>query len=73
MKKEDFNQALADINQAVQLNPKDGFILASRAKIYFKMKDYFRAWEDVHEAQGMGHKLDDNFIEELKSVSGRDQ
>lgn len=71
-KRGDLDGALTAINRAIEISPTDTDIILIRAKIYFRMNDYDKVWEDVHRIEAQGGKLDPKLLDELKSVSGRD-
>ncbi len=68
---ENFNQAIADYTQAVKIVPGYAQAYYNRAFSYFMAKDYDRAWSDVHDAENLGMVANPEFVDELKSASGR--
>ncbi len=56
----DLDKALKLINQALQLEPNNGYYLDSLAWVYFRKKDYKKAWEIIKKA--IVHVKDDPII-----------
>ncbi|MFA5101102.1 MAG: tetratricopeptide repeat protein, partial [Candidatus Omnitrophota bacterium] len=67
------NQALACYNRALELSPDDVETFANRAQTFLHLRQYDNAWEDVHQAEALGAKIDSKFIAGLKSASGRNK
>lgn len=72
-KKGDFDKAIADCCRAIQINPRLPYPYKNRAFAYFGKKEYSKSWKDVHKAQALSYKFDDNFINILKESSGRQE
>jgi tetratricopeptide (TPR) repeat protein len=68
-----YDQALADYNKAVEINPKFAPSYSNRGRLYFLKKEYDKAWDDVHEAQVLGYKLEPKFLNDLREASGREK
>jgi len=66
-------QAISDYNKAIEINPKFPEAFYNLAFIYYRLKEYDKAWSNVHQAEGLGASVDPNFINELKKASGREQ
>jgi len=69
----DLERALADYNKALLLNSDYAEAYALRAGIYLFEKDYDNAWYDIHKAESLGYEVPSAFLEELKSMSGREE
>jgi tetratricopeptide (TPR) repeat protein len=67
------DQAMADFNKALELNPKLPPAYEMRAMLYFKKKEYDKAWNDVHKAQSFGYRVYPWFLKRLRKDSGRDK
>jgi tetratricopeptide (TPR) repeat protein len=63
--------ALADFDKAIQFSPDDAEAYNSRAIVYYIKKNYDQAWLDVRKAQSLGFKVNEEFLEGLKQVSGQ--
>lgn len=72
MSQMDFTQGLADFTKAITLDSQLAQAYVNRGFIYYKLKEFGSAWADVHKAQEMGQVVDQEFIEALKKLSGRD-
>jgi len=66
-----FVPALADYDKALDLNPSFKEVYFNRAVVYYQLKQYNKAWKEVHNAQESGALVNPGFINELKKVSGR--
>ena len=64
--KKEFFKAISDFNTAVSINPKYADAYNNRAVTLFYMKDYKSALADVQKSQGLGKKIDPEFLKELK-------
>ncbi len=52
---------------------RDAKAYYNRAGAYYYKKDYDKAWEDVHKAQGLGYQINPEFLKALCEASGRDK
>lgn len=68
-----FTQAISDFTKAIEINPNYADAYYFRAVLYNKLKDYDKAWQDVHKAEDLGYKFDFQLLEDLKKASGRDK
>jgi len=68
-----YEQAISDLNKAIEINPELAEAYNNRALIYYKQGNYNKAWEDVHKAESLGYKVNPEFIEKLKKTSGREK
>ena len=66
-------KAMADYNKAIVINPNYADVYYNRAVIYYQLKEYDRAWVDVHKVGSLGIKINPEFLEDLKKVSGKDR
>ena len=57
-RKGDFDEAIEDYNQAIELNPKSAVAYQNRGNIYFDQKDFDEAIEDYNQAIEYKTKLD---------------
>ena len=68
-----YDEAIIEFNKAIAVDPGDANAYYNRARVYFLIKEYNKAWEDVHTAKMLGYDIDLEFIEELKKASARDE
>jgi Tfp pilus assembly protein PilF len=68
-----FDQAIADLNKALELDPKYDLAYYGRARAFYGKKEYGLAWEDVRKAQSLGIKIDPKFLDDLRRASGREK
>lgn len=66
-------QAIADYSMAIKINAIYVKAYNNRALAYYNLKDYKKAWADVHKVQKIGGAIDPDFIEVLKKASGQKQ
>ena len=66
-----FELALLDLNKALKLNPYSVEAYRARSKVYFCLKDFDKAWTDVHVLGSLGVKIDEDFLNKLKFASRR--
>ena len=71
--KNDFSLALSDYNKAVAIDANNAQAYYNRAVMNFEKQDYARSWEDVHRAQMLGYKVNPEFMEQLKKLSGKEK
>ncbi len=71
LSKGDVDRAIADYDKAAEINPNLSLIYHNRARAYFNKKDYDKCWDDVYKVKALGGKVEPNFIEKLKRVSGK--
>ena len=82
-----YNKALYFLDKAIEIDPNSTLSYEVRAKVYCKLKQYNKAWDDVKKAQSLGTKVqiwdgrklqskayevDPVFLEELRRASGRE-
>ncbi len=65
--------AIKDFTKVIELAPEAPTIYENRARTYLAQKSYDAAWADVKAAQRLGHKVDPDFLADLRSASGREK
>jgi tetratricopeptide (TPR) repeat protein len=68
-----YQAAIADYTKAIEINPSFAAAYHNRGDAYFMIKEYDKAWADVHKAEGLGLAIDPEFLNALKKLSGRDK
>ena len=68
-----FAQAVSDYTKAIEMNPNYAGAYYGRVMVYYNLKEYGKAWADVHKAESLGMKADPTFLIMLKEASGRDK
>lgn len=67
-------QAISDYTKHIEINPYDAKGYSNRGVAYYAIKEYDKAWLDVHKAEGLElYVVDPGFLKELKKASGRDR
>ena len=70
LSKKEYGKAIADFNQAMQLNPdEDGFIALCynhRAAAYFHSGQYKKSWQDIQQILDMDYIVDPGFLAALR-------
>ncbi len=64
------DKAILDYTKTLELNPHDPSVYDERAKVYFSIKEYEKAWLDVHKAESLGHVTNPGFLKVLREASG---
>lgn len=64
-----YDKAITDFTMAIRLKPDHARAYYYRAVEYFNLKEYDKSWEDVRKAQGLGYKVDPNFVRKLSEKS----
>jgi len=68
-------KAMADLTQALQMNPNEkGFVAQcynDRAVIYFRSGQYAESWHDVEKARELGYQVHPGFLAELEKKGYR--
>jgi len=67
------SQAVFDYTRAIKNNAFYVKAYNNRELAYYKLKEYDKAWSDVHTIEVIGGSVGPYFIEELKVASGKDQ
>ena len=57
----------------VEINPSDALAYQNRAAAYYYLKDFDKAWEDVHKAQELGAEIAAGFLKNLQEASRRER
>jgi len=70
-KQEKVDEAIADYTKVIEMDPKYAPAYKNRAVVYFFKKDYDSSWKDVHKSEELGLKMNSDFLQDLKSDSGR--
>jgi tetratricopeptide (TPR) repeat protein len=73
LRKGQYDRAIADYTTFLQTNPRAKAIAyLDRGKAYAGKREFDKAWDDVHQAQNLGAKVDPKFLQELRQASGRE-
>jgi tetratricopeptide (TPR) repeat protein len=68
-----FDQAIADFNKALEIDPKYTEAYISRGKAYYFKGEYDKAWGDIKKAQGLGYKIPAEFLDTLRKASEKNK
>lgn len=68
----DYTKAIEDYTRAIEINPGYRSVYINRAFAYFYKGDYAKSWLDVRQAGELKQGIPDDFIRELKRLSGAD-
>lgn len=71
--RDDLDRAIADWNSSIKLCPNCVEVYNKRAFAYYKKEQYHKAWEDVHRLQELGFHPSEQFLQDLRRYSGRDE
>ena len=63
------SQAIFDYTKAIEINAFYVKAYNNRGTAYYRLKEYDKAWADVHTVERMGGAVDPYFIEDLKKAS----
>lgn len=66
-------QAVSDCSKAIMIDPTMPNSYGCLAFAYHDLKDYDKAWVEVHKAEALGHRLHPGFLAALRKASGRDK
>ena len=66
-----FTQAISDYTKAIGINAFYIKAYNNREMAYYKLKEYNKAWADVHAVEAIGGTVGPYFIEDLKKASGK--
>jgi len=66
-------QAISEYTKAIEIKPDYAEAYKSRWASYFMIKEYDKAWTDVHKAEELGHAVHPTMLKLLKTSSGRDE
>ncbi len=64
-----YEQATADCTRGVDLDPGHGSAFYNRGVVLAKKGEYAKAWQDVQEAQRLGHQVDPALVERLRKAA----
>jgi len=62
-------QAIADYNKVIEINPQCSLAYENLAVVYYQLKEYDKAWGNVHLAQKQGITVNPTLINLLRQVS----
>ena len=68
-----FSHAISDYTRAIEISTFYVKAYNNRSFAYYKLKEYDKAWSDVHRVEAIGGSVDPYFIEDLKKASGKDR
>ena len=68
-----FTQALSDYSKAIEIVPNNANEYSYRAVVYYQLKEYGKAWDNVHKAEELGAAVNPNFVKLLKTASSKNQ
>ena len=66
-----YDRAISDYNKALEINPSFTEVYYARGICYYYQKQYDKSWEDIDKAQRLGLTIPTEFLDELRSASGR--
>lgn len=69
--KGEYDRAISDCNKALDINTKLAEAYYIRSVACYHKKEYDKAWEDLYKAQGLGHRVNVKFLDDLREASGR--
>ena len=72
-RKGDYDKAIADFTSVMIFDPGFAAVYNDRAATYCAKKEYNKAWQDVHNAEKLGYKVDPDFLIDLKKASGKEE
>jgi len=72
-RKGEFDKAIADFTSVMIFDPGFAAVYNDRAATYCAKKEYNKAWQDVHNAEKLGYKVDPDFLIDLKKASGKEE
>ena len=62
-------QGIQDYTKAIEIDPENAMSYINRAACYYYLKDYNKAWDDVHQAEELGGTVNSEFINKLRKCS----
>lgn len=71
--KGNLSQAVFDYTRAIGFNTFYVKAYNNRELAYYQLKEYDKAWADVHTVGSIGGAVDPDFIKDLRKASGKDQ
>lgn len=71
MRKGNLDLAVSDFTKTIEISPSFAQAYSNRAIAYFLKEEYEKSWQDVHSLERLPYKINPEFIEKLKSTTGR--
>ena len=71
--KGEYEEAISNYTKALGINPQYALAYNNRAVVYYTIREYDKAWKDVHKAQKLGYQVNPEFIQALRGASGRNE
>jgi tetratricopeptide (TPR) repeat protein len=68
-----YDKAIPDFTKFLEINPMSVEAYNNRGVAYFRIKEYEKAWDDVHKAQNLGYNVHPGFLKALREASGREK
>ena len=68
-KQNNLTQAIADYTKVIEINPLYSLAYDNRAILFYQLKEYDKAWADVHKEKALGASVNPGLISALKQVS----
>jgi len=68
-----YDKAIPDFTKFLEINPMSVEAYNNRGVAYFCIKEYEKAWDDVHKAQNLGYNVHPEFLKVLREASGRQE
>jgi tetratricopeptide (TPR) repeat protein len=53
---------------AIEINPEDSYAYKNRGIAYYAIKEYDKAWADVHKAEKLGNSVEPRLLELLEEA-----
>jgi tetratricopeptide (TPR) repeat protein len=66
-----YDKAISDFTQAVEINPGHADAYYSRGVVYYYKKDYEKALDDFYKAQKLGNNVPPEIFQLLRELSGK--
>ncbi len=61
-------QAVSSFNKAIEINPQDTHAYNNRAIVYYQLKEYGKAWGDVHQLEELRTVVNPQLINALNKT-----
>ena len=68
-----YPKVVFNLTKAIEINPNNAVAYDGRAFAYYFIKEYDKAWSDVHKAEALQFSVFPEFIDALKKASVRDK
>jgi len=72
-KKGNLPQALSYYSKAIEISPQNAPAYNNRAILYYQLKQYDKAWGDVHQLEALGATINPQLLGALKQITGQDK